>query len=285
MLDAFRPGESILWDTIWQSTIFLGTGLGASVLYTRRPARAHRLLVLAMLAALAAPILAQGPRLGGWGLFGQSAESPPTRIAAVSKTPSATVDLPLITGESLPLPVAHGFDKCCNGQRDSACSTARGRYCGCHVSFRSVSRVACTGAGRLAANIGCGCHAVGHVPIPGSEPGAPGSTTGRPGADCCCGGSWGRAGCKSGARAADLSGSTLPIDLVLGSPTCDRLARRCRSGDFHRLGRRVLPRAGTLAARGPLVLPARRGIGMCPALAPTGMVGQAPNGSAQRAGV
>ncbi len=104
MLDAFRPGESILWDTIWQSTIFLGTGLGASVLYTRRPARAHRLLVLAMLAALAAPILAQGPRLGGWGLFGQSAESPPTRIAAVSKTPSATVDLPLITGESLPLP-------------------------------------------------------------------------------------------------------------------------------------------------------------------------------------
>ena len=106
MLDAFRPGESILWDTIWQSTIFLGTGLGASVLYTRRPARAHRLLVLAMLAALAAPILAQGPRLGGWGLFGQSAESPPTRIAAVSKTPSATVDLPLITGESLPLPVA-----------------------------------------------------------------------------------------------------------------------------------------------------------------------------------
>ena len=76
MLEALRPGESILWDYVWQSTVFLGVGLGASVVLARRPARAHRLLVLAILAALAAPILSQGARLGGWGLLTQQGGKP-----------------------------------------------------------------------------------------------------------------------------------------------------------------------------------------------------------------
>jgi beta-lactamase regulating signal transducer with metallopeptidase domain len=104
MLEAIRPGESILWDCIWQSTVFLGVGLGSSVTLARRPARAHRFLVLAMLAALAAPILAQGARLCGWGLLTRSAESPATRIAAGARTPFVAKDLPVITRASLPLP-------------------------------------------------------------------------------------------------------------------------------------------------------------------------------------
>ncbi len=102
MLEAIRPGESILWDCIWQSTVFLGVGLGASVTLARRPARAHRFLVLAMLAALAAPILAQGARLCGWGLLTRSAESPATRIAAGARTPSIAIEPPAIARVSLP---------------------------------------------------------------------------------------------------------------------------------------------------------------------------------------
>jgi BlaR1 peptidase M56 len=105
MLETLRPGESILWDYVWQSTVFLGVGLGASVVLAQRPARAHRFLVLALLAALAAPILAQGARLCGWGLLRQSAERPMARIAAALNSPSAAIDSPVITRASLLGPV------------------------------------------------------------------------------------------------------------------------------------------------------------------------------------
>ncbi len=69
MFDAFRPGGTLAWDYLWQSSLFLAIGLAATVFAARRPARAHRLLLLAMLGALVTPILAQAARRAGWGLL------------------------------------------------------------------------------------------------------------------------------------------------------------------------------------------------------------------------
>jgi beta-lactamase regulating signal transducer with metallopeptidase domain len=81
MLDVLRPGESIPWDYLWQSTLFLAVGLAASLVMVRRPARAHRLLLLAVLATLFTPLLAQAARRGGWGLLARPAEPPSSRIS------------------------------------------------------------------------------------------------------------------------------------------------------------------------------------------------------------
>ena len=47
--------ESFLWSCIWQSTIFLVVGLLFSFLFRRHSARAHRVLFLAMIAAVIVP--------------------------------------------------------------------------------------------------------------------------------------------------------------------------------------------------------------------------------------
>ena len=69
MFEALRPGGSLAWDYLWQSTLFLGLGLFASAMLARRPARAHRFLLLVMLAALVTPILTQAASRGGWGIL------------------------------------------------------------------------------------------------------------------------------------------------------------------------------------------------------------------------
>ena len=70
MLEAFRPGESILWDCFWQSTVFLGAGTGSE----RRAGAA----AAGAGASAAGPgdsggagrsHSAQGARLRGWGLI------------------------------------------------------------------------------------------------------------------------------------------------------------------------------------------------------------------------
>jgi beta-lactamase regulating signal transducer with metallopeptidase domain len=82
MFDAFRPGESIAWDFFWQSTLFLCLGLAASRGLARRPARAHRVLLLAVVAALVTPLLAHAARRGGWGLLTHRAEEQAVGTAA-----------------------------------------------------------------------------------------------------------------------------------------------------------------------------------------------------------
>ena len=47
--------ESFLWNCLWQSTIFLVAGLLGSFLLRRHSARAHRVLFLAMIAAVIVP--------------------------------------------------------------------------------------------------------------------------------------------------------------------------------------------------------------------------------------
>ena len=81
MLEMLAPGTSLTWDLLWQSCLFLSLGLGASLALRLRPARAHRVLVLAMLGALLTPFLSQAIRRVGWGVLKQ-----PEPAASVAET-------------------------------------------------------------------------------------------------------------------------------------------------------------------------------------------------------
>jgi beta-lactamase regulating signal transducer with metallopeptidase domain len=71
MFSAFDPGISFWWDLIWQSTAFLTLGIAASAAFSRWPARAHRILVLAIIAAIGTPLLSKAIRVREWGLLSQ----------------------------------------------------------------------------------------------------------------------------------------------------------------------------------------------------------------------
>jgi hypothetical protein len=86
MLEFLSPGVSLTWDLVWQPCLFLGAGLGATFALGRKPARAHRILVLAVLASLSTPLFCQGIRRAGLGILNSqevsSAASAETPISA-----------------------------------------------------------------------------------------------------------------------------------------------------------------------------------------------------------
>ena len=57
--------EAVLWSALWQSTAWLIAGLLASTLLSRRPARAHAVLLLCILGAALTPLATAGFRLAG----------------------------------------------------------------------------------------------------------------------------------------------------------------------------------------------------------------------------
>ena len=61
--------ETVLWSALWQSSAWLALGLALSAAWRHRPARAHSVLLAAMLAALATPVLSGVSRLAGWGVL------------------------------------------------------------------------------------------------------------------------------------------------------------------------------------------------------------------------
>ncbi len=65
-----------LWGCLWQSTLFAVLGLAGSFLLRRRPARAHQVLLLAMVAAVLVPALSGVVRHFHLGLFLQRATIP-----------------------------------------------------------------------------------------------------------------------------------------------------------------------------------------------------------------
>src|SRR5260370_42700998 len=69
MINTFLADASLLRDVAWQSTALLLAGGIASLCWSHKPARAHRLLLLAMVAAGGTPLLSQTFRQWGWGLF------------------------------------------------------------------------------------------------------------------------------------------------------------------------------------------------------------------------
>jgi hypothetical protein len=66
MLEFFSPDLYLSWDLVWQPCLFLAVGIGATLVLGRRPARAHRVLVLALLASLHTIVLpVDSPRGSG----------------------------------------------------------------------------------------------------------------------------------------------------------------------------------------------------------------------------
>lgn len=98
MLEHFRPGGPLALELAWQSTAALILGGSASVALARRPARAHGVLVLAMLAGLLTPLLGQGARWFGWGLLPERVGAAATGRATVAETVSRPRPDPLRPG-------------------------------------------------------------------------------------------------------------------------------------------------------------------------------------------
>ena len=99
MLEFLSPGDSLSWDFLWQPCLFLGAGLGATFALGRRPARAHRFLVLAVLASFSTPLFCQAIRRAGLGVLHPRLE--PSAVS--SGTPVALeVDSGAVRGERTP---------------------------------------------------------------------------------------------------------------------------------------------------------------------------------------
>src|SRR5947209_16551340 len=69
MTSDLMPTSPLVRDLLWQTTLWLLLGAAVSFAWARRPARAHRLLLLTLVAALVTPLLSQAVRLWGWGLI------------------------------------------------------------------------------------------------------------------------------------------------------------------------------------------------------------------------
>src|SRR5437899_1149649 len=93
MANTFLSDTPLLRDILWQTTLLLLVGVVASLIWARQPARAHRLLLLAMIAAVLTPLLSYGARERGWGLFArQEAPKPEPAVAAVQSDLTFTLE-------------------------------------------------------------------------------------------------------------------------------------------------------------------------------------------------
>jgi beta-lactamase regulating signal transducer with metallopeptidase domain len=61
--------DTVLLETLWQTTAWLAAGLALSVILERRPARAHGAVLLCMFAAVLTPVISIAFRGLGWGLL------------------------------------------------------------------------------------------------------------------------------------------------------------------------------------------------------------------------
>jgi beta-lactamase regulating signal transducer with metallopeptidase domain len=99
------PAESFLWSCLWQSTIFLAAGMLGSFILWRRSARAHRVLLLAMMAAVIVPgasILVKHYELGMF-VAKPAVIQPPVESHAVHET---TGIIPNNVTERSPAPIS-----------------------------------------------------------------------------------------------------------------------------------------------------------------------------------
>ena len=57
MISEVFSAETFFWSCLWQSTIFIAAGLLGSFILRHRSARAHQVLLLAIIAAVALPVI------------------------------------------------------------------------------------------------------------------------------------------------------------------------------------------------------------------------------------
>jgi len=61
--------NTFLWSCVWQGTVCVGVGLVGSFVLRRRPARAHQMLLLAMIVAVIVPVMSVVVKHFEWGMF------------------------------------------------------------------------------------------------------------------------------------------------------------------------------------------------------------------------
>jgi len=80
------------WSILWQASLLLGAGLLASLVWSRRPARAHAALLLAIIGCFAVPGLGIVAQQCGWGLI--SRPRPDASMPDADPTSSLALDAP-----------------------------------------------------------------------------------------------------------------------------------------------------------------------------------------------
>lgn len=86
--DRYFRGTVLAWQAVWQPVVWLIMGLVASLLWARRPAHAHRFLLLACLAAVLTPVLSILVERMNWGVFRRpSTESTYALLAPQASAP------------------------------------------------------------------------------------------------------------------------------------------------------------------------------------------------------
>ncbi len=98
MISEMSSQHAWLWPLLWQSSVCLALGLGGSFILNGRPTRAHRVLLLSLVAAVVAPILSHAVRQQQWRWLAAG----PTAVGVEER--SLTVDevraAPLPSGET-----------------------------------------------------------------------------------------------------------------------------------------------------------------------------------------
>ncbi len=103
----FPPGLAGFVTVFWQSGLFLAAGLAASLALRRSPARAHCVLLIAILGALVTPLCGQLAQSYGWGLRGRPAAAVRPSLAAPQRAGAGSARLVgPATGSPAPAPAA-----------------------------------------------------------------------------------------------------------------------------------------------------------------------------------
>ena len=85
------PATIVLVTVLWQSSLCLGLGLVASVVFRRRPARAHGVLLCAVVAAVLGPLATVGFRSAGWGVLPPASPIIASNKAISSQPPASSL--------------------------------------------------------------------------------------------------------------------------------------------------------------------------------------------------
>ncbi len=92
------PLAALMLDALWQSSLCLAVGIAVATAMHRRPARAHSLLLVSIVTAVAAPIASAVFRAMGWGLFEPAAhalrDAVPPPAGSLAGSASAGLVLP-----------------------------------------------------------------------------------------------------------------------------------------------------------------------------------------------
>jgi beta-lactamase regulating signal transducer with metallopeptidase domain len=99
--------DTVLLQTLFQTTAWLAAGLALSVILERRPARAHSAVLLCMIAAVLTPVISIAFRVLGWGMLDPlsaallgSGEMPPDLAPGSSAATAGTLIWVLAAGSA-----------------------------------------------------------------------------------------------------------------------------------------------------------------------------------------